>query len=96
VALARALHAAPRIVVLDEPNAHLDSDGEQALGRTLIGLRAAGTTVVLITQRTPVLALVDRILVMRDGSIERIGMRQAGADAATADAAVPVLKPMRS
>jgi PrtD family type I secretion system ABC transporter len=76
VALARALYGRPRIVVLDEPNACLDTAGEQALGETIATLRAAGVTIVLITQRTQVLSLVDRILVMRDGSIERIGVRQ--------------------
>jgi PrtD family type I secretion system ABC transporter len=95
VALARALYGEPRIVVLDEPNAYLDAAGEQALGHTLAEMRAVGATVVLITQRTPVLALVDRILVMRDGAIERVGVRQERAHAGAADAPVPVLQPAR-
>jgi PrtD family type I secretion system ABC transporter len=100
VALARALYGRPRIVVLDEPNACLDSEGEQALSEAIAGLRAAGATVLLITQRTPVLALADRIVVMRDGAIERIGVRQEktldGAAAAKAPGAVPVLQPARA
>ena len=76
VALARALYGRPRVVVLDEPNACLDSAGEQALARTLAGLREAGVTVLLVTQRTQVLALVDRILELRDGALDRIGVRQ--------------------
>ena len=100
VALARALYGRPRIVVLDEPNACLDSEGEQALSEAIAGLRAAGATVLLITQRTPVLALADRILVMRDGAIERIGVRQEkpldGATAVDASGAVPVLQPARA
>ncbi len=101
VALARALYGRPRIVVLDEPNAYLDTAGEQALGETLATLRAAGITVILITQRTQALALVDRILVMRDGAIERVGVRQdkSGGAGESADAAVhgtaPVLQQAR-
>lgn len=93
VALARALYGAPRIVVLDEPNACLDAAGEQALSAVISELRAAGATVVLITQRTPVLALVDRIVVMDEGRIARIGLRQEHAERAGAPAngAVPVL-----
>jgi len=76
VALARALYGRPRVVVLDEPNACLDSAGEQALAQTLTGLRKAGVTVLLVTQRTQVLSLVDRILELRDGALDRIGVRQ--------------------
>ncbi|HEX6704730.1 MAG TPA: type I secretion system permease/ATPase [Albitalea sp.] len=82
VALARALYGEPRIVVLDEPNACLDAAGEQALGAVIAELRAAACTVVLITQRTPILALVDRIVVMDEGRIARVGLRQERADRA--------------
>ena len=77
VGLARALYGNPRLIVLDEPNAYLDHDGEQALSRAITQLRQRGSTVVVITQRTQVLNLVDRIMVMRDGMVERIGVRQA-------------------
>ncbi len=76
VALARALYGRPKIVVLDEPNANLDNEGEQALARAIAEMRSSGTTVVLITQRTQILSVADRILMMRDGSVERIGVRQ--------------------
>ncbi|HMO47735.1 MAG TPA: type I secretion system permease/ATPase [Rubrivivax sp.] len=76
VGLARALYGNPRVVVLDEPNAYLDHDGELALGRAIGLLRQRGSTVVVITQRTQVLSLADRIMVMRDGAVERIGVRQ--------------------
>ena len=76
VGLARALYGNPRLVVLDEPNAHLDHDGEQALARAIAEMRSRGTTVVLITQRTQILSVADRIMVMRDGMVERIGVRQ--------------------
>jgi ABC-type protease/lipase transport system fused ATPase/permease subunit len=76
VALARALYGRPRVVVLDEPNACLDAAGEQALAQTLADLRKAGVTVVLVTQRMQVLSLVDRIFELRDGALDRIGVRQ--------------------
>ncbi len=87
VGLARAFYGNPRIVVLDEPNAHLDTEGEQALARAIAEARARGTTVVLITQRTQILSVADRIMVMRDGMVERIGVRQdKAAEAAAAGA----------
>jgi ABC-type protease/lipase transport system fused ATPase/permease subunit len=99
VGLARAFFGDPRIVVLDEPNAHLDKDGEQALALAIAQARARGTTVVLITQRTQILSVADRIMVMRDGMVERIGVRQDKApEAAGAEPAanVPVLHSARA
>jgi len=93
VALARALYGEPRIVVLDEPNANLDADGEQALTRAIAGLRERGATVVLITQRTQILSIADRILVMRDGAIERVGLRQERGAVIGDESNVPVLHP---
>jgi ABC-type protease/lipase transport system fused ATPase/permease subunit len=86
VALARAHYGSPCLVVLDEANAHLDGEGEQALCAVVEGLRAEGVTVVLITQRTQVLSVADRIAVLRNGSIERIGVRRDAAEAAAAAA----------
>jgi ABC-type protease/lipase transport system fused ATPase/permease subunit len=72
VALARALYGQPALVVMDEPDASLDSEGEQALLGTIRGLRARGVTVVVVTQRRAVLSVADRVVVMKDGTIERI------------------------
>jgi ABC-type protease/lipase transport system fused ATPase/permease subunit len=72
VALARALYGQPALVVMDEPDASLDAEGEQALLETIRGLRARSVTVVVITQRRAVLAVADRVVVMKDGMIERI------------------------
>jgi ATP-binding cassette, subfamily C, bacterial len=69
IALARAVFRSPRLVVLDEPNAHLDSEGEAALNRAIAQLKAAKTTVMIVSQRSGVLQCVDRILFMRDGQI---------------------------
>src|SRR5919201_1997994 len=77
VALARALYGKPRLVVLDEPNAHLDSDGDAALVRALTALKADGATVVLITHRPALVRHVDTILVLNAGAPEMLGPREA-------------------
>ncbi len=74
--LARALFGDPRLVVLDEPNAHLDGTGEHALATALDGLKARRATVLLVTHRLNILRHADRILVLDNGSIERIGPRE--------------------
>lgn len=75
VGLARAIYGTPRFVVLDEPNSSLDEAGEQALQRALAALKAAGTTLVVITHRTAMLALADALLVMQGGQVAAFGPR---------------------
>jgi PrtD family type I secretion system ABC transporter len=75
--LARALYGEPRLVILDEPNAHLDAAGEQALAAALAWLRERRATVVLVTHRLNILRQADRILVVENGAVERFGPRDA-------------------
>lgn len=77
IALARAIYGRPRLVVLDEPNANLDDAGEAALVHVLQELRTQGSTVVIVTHRQGILAAADRVVVLRNGLVERDGARDA-------------------
>ena len=75
VALARALYGEPRLVVLDEPNANQDAEGDEALIQALRDLKQAGVTVVAVAHRPSLLVNVDKLLVLRDGVAEMFGPR---------------------
>lgn len=75
IALARALFGDPRLVVLDEPSANLDTDGEAAFMNAVAQLKDRGVSIVIITHRPSILRLADRVLVLRNGIVERFGPR---------------------
>jgi len=73
LALARALYGNPSLVVLDEPNSNLDTVGEAALADAMRQLKAAGATLVVITHRLPLLSVVDKVMVLLHGAVEKFG-----------------------
>jgi ATP-binding cassette subfamily C exporter for protease/lipase len=73
IALARALYGDPVLVVLDEPNAHLDEAGDAALVGALRDLKARGRTVFVVSHRANLLSETDAILVLSEGRIQTIG-----------------------
>jgi ATP-binding cassette subfamily C protein EexD len=75
IGLARAIYGSPRLIVLDEPNAHLDEVGERALALALQQIKLTGATVFVIAHRTSILAQLDRLLVMNAGKISLYGPR---------------------
>jgi ATP-binding cassette subfamily C protein len=77
IGLARALYGDPFLVVLDEPNSSLDSDGDEALTRAILAVRARGGIVVVIAHRPSALASVDTVLVMRGGRQHAFGPKEA-------------------
>ncbi|WP_439577950.1 type I secretion system permease/ATPase [Elioraea sp.] len=77
LAFARAVHGDPCVVVLDEPDAHLDVAGEAALVAAIERLRARGAAVVLTTHRRGLIVAADRLLVLKQGLVDRYGARGA-------------------
>lgn len=73
VGLARAVFREPCLVVLDEPNSNLDNHGEQALAQCIQTLKAKGKTVIIVTHKTGLLALSDKVLMLVDGAVEKFG-----------------------
>jgi len=67
IALARALYGNPFLIVLDEPNSNLDSQGEAALSDAVKSMRERGSIVIVVAHRPSAIATVDKILFLKDG-----------------------------
>jgi PrtD family type I secretion system ABC transporter len=75
IALARAIYGTPALLVLDEPNSNLDTEGEAALSAAMAELKAQRRTTFVITHRIQILAHVDYIMALNQGVIEKFGTR---------------------
>jgi len=73
VALARAVFGNPKLLVLDEPNSNLDAAGEEALVQAIETAKRRGMTVVLIAHRPSLMRVVDKVLVLVGGTVDRFG-----------------------
>lgn len=78
IGLARALYGEPALLVLDEPNAHLDDAGEAALALAVQGMKSRGQTVVVITHRPGIVSLADNMVMMQAGCVVWHGPREQG------------------
>ena len=75
VGLARAMLGDPAFVVLDEPNASLDAEGEEALIKAIESMKANGATVVIISHKPGIFRPADKLLVLREGRVDLFGPR---------------------
>jgi ATP-binding cassette subfamily C protein len=76
VALARALYGDPFLIVLDEPNSNLDTEGDEALTRAVRGARERGAIVVVVAHRPIGIEAVDQVLVLKDGRMQAFGPKE--------------------
>jgi ATP-binding cassette, subfamily C, bacterial len=95
IGLARAMYGKPSLIVLDEPNANLDSAGEEALLAAMQKLKAMDMTAVIITHKLNILAIVDKILLMSDGVVQAFGAREAILQRLMGPRVVPAAPPPR-
>jgi len=91
IGLARAMYGDPVLIVLDEPNSNLDDTGELALVQAVLDLKSHGSTVIIMTHRTNIVGIVDKLMVLREGTLQLYGPRNEvlSALAAKAKAALP-------
>jgi PrtD family type I secretion system ABC transporter len=90
VGLARAMLRNPAFVVLDEPNANLDQQGEEALLAALRAMKSRNETVVVVSHKPSILQSADKILVLRDGRVDLFGPRAAVMERLAKNAAAAV------
>lgn len=87
IGLARAIYGMPRLVVLDEPNSNLDSEGDDALSDAIRKLRAHGCVVVVMAHRPSAIAAVNKVMILHRGAVAHIGDKDEVLRVATRPAA---------
>ncbi|WP_395076312.1 type I secretion system permease/ATPase [Hyphococcus sp.] len=73
--LARALFGNPKLVLLDEPNANLDAEGDSALSHAVQEMKKLGVTVIVVAHRPSAIAFADKLLLLVDGEVRAMGPR---------------------
>lgn len=73
IALARCFYGAPKLIVLDEPNSNLDTNGEQALVQAMLNAKQLEISMVIVAHRPALLHHVDQILVLKGGEVALAG-----------------------
>ena len=96
IGLARAMYGDPSLIVLDEPNASLDQAGEAALMQAVADLRAAGTTIVIVTHKISLLTHADHVLVLNGGTVQTFGTAEHVLGQIVGPRAVPTMVPAAS
>lgn len=75
IALARAFYGSPKLLILDEPNASLDNEGDIALLKALQAAKLRGITTVVVSHRPTILQVVDKVMVLNQGKVAEFGSR---------------------
>jgi ATP-binding cassette subfamily C protein/ATP-binding cassette subfamily C protein EexD len=73
VGLARAIFGSPALIILDEPNSNLDSEGEEALAQAIAELKAQGKAIIVVSHKMSLVALADKTLVLAEGRMRAFG-----------------------
>ena len=87
--LARALYRIPRLVVLDEPNSNLDADADEAMSLAIQILRERGSVVVVMAHRPSAISSVNKLMLLREGSVAYFGDKEETIRLATTSPSVP-------
>ncbi len=89
IGLARAVYNAPRLIVLDEPNSNLDDVGEKELVAAISRIKNQGSTIIVISHRTPLLHAMDKMLVLKEGLVAAFGTKDQVLGQLVGPSAVP-------
>lgn len=89
IGLARAVYNAPRLIVLDEPNSNLDDVGEKELVAAISRIKNQGSTIIIISHRTPLLHAMDKMLVLKEGLVAAFGAKDQVLGQLVGPSAVP-------